>query len=137
MTAHKCKNSVFCVSFLLCFLAGTICGVFCFSCASSSLICWQWHIDLNACSAPAIGLLCSFFRPLLVAAVFGISPLGRKYVWLLIGMRGLLCSYLCCAVIDLHNTFSLVILREFLLLPVFYWLCFWAYFRWDFSHHVH
>ena len=137
MIAHKCKKSVFCVLFLLSFFIGTICGVFCFRCVSAQMSTLsQYTSFISSNAAFYVNLLRASLRPLIIVALIGICPAGAKCVWALIIARGFLVTYLCCTVGCCFGDLLVIYVKELLFLPLFYWLCFWAYTRWDISRHL-
>ena len=138
MLVNKCKNSVFCVFFCLCFLVCTICGVFCFRCS------WVFARGLDTCAvwristvdASMLITVLTWLRPLLIAYALSLHPAGHRFVFFLIVVRGFLLAYLYSSVCFARNDLLLLTAKEIVILPLFYWLCQWAYFRWDVSCHV-
>ena len=122
MAAIKCRNSVFCVQFLFFFLLGTICGIWLYHCGSA----WMAGYCVLLGQAPvrdgwSLGL--AWLRPLVIAWLASIHPLGDRVVPVLIVVRGLLTAYSTCACLRAGLPTEPVLLRGLVLLPLFYWLC--------------
>lgn len=130
---YKCKKSVFCICFLIFFFLGTISGVFMFCCLLRSteghLFC---ALDFpGVVSEGVVSVLFSVLRPLSLVALFAFHPRGYAAVFPMIVIRGFLISYCFSAVWFSETAFWPFILKELVVLPLFYCLCRWVYFRWD------
>ena len=127
VSAHKCKKSVFCVFFLICFFIGTICGVFCSRCISVSLSgVERFSLDFSSLKVAVFTVL----RPLALVAVLGCLSNRKRYVCICIVLRGFLTAYLFSAVRASEHVWEFAV-KELLVLLLFYWLCSWSYFRQD------
>lgn len=131
MYDHKCKKSVFCTLFLASFFLGTICGVFCFRCLSASL-CGFGQLRLGESLLESMSPYSAVFaalRPFAMIAVLLLIPNGFRYVFAFVVLRGFLSAYLFCSVLDNCGEIFLFLIRTFLLLLLYYWLCEFVYFR--------
>lgn len=125
----KCKNSVFCVLFFVLFLFGTICGILLLNLFSQSQPGWLvsycrligW-ID----SDRAFGTVFIWLVPILAVWLTGMLPFSGRMILALILFRGILAGYAAAAFwLAGMEPWSLVV-REGILLPVFYALCYVA-----------
>ena len=131
MSSYKCKNSVFCVIFLACFLAGTICGIFCFRCVLGSISGFD-HLRIGGIvlgNRMQTGAVFAAVRPLAVMAILAFVPCKRRYICILVALRGFLVAYFFCLFLRTSDDLFPVIFSEFLFLLLFYWLCNFVYFR--------
>ena len=131
MGSYKCKNSVFCAIFLACFLVGTICGVFCFRCVLGSLSEFD-HLRIGGIvfgNRMQMEAVFATVRPLGVMAVLAFVPCKRRYICILIVLRGFLMAYFFCLFLRTSADLFPVIFGEFLFLLLFFWLCNFVYFR--------
>ena len=71
--------------------------------------------------------LLAWLRPLVMAWLASIHPLGGRVLPVLILLRGLLTAYSTCACLRAGLPPEPVLLRGLVLLPLFYWLCRRAY----------
>lgn len=134
MLQYKCKKSVFCILFLICFFIGTICGVILFHCLLGAHSGWitAYCDALGSLERP--GLLTSLFfwcRPLALALLLGLSPAGSRLIPVLILARGCFSAYLTSFYYAAGLSPLSAVLRWLALLPVFYLLCRWAYYAPD------
>ena len=126
MTNDKCKNSVFCILFLVFFSLGTICGSLLISILMRSDLRWLQNYcqALRLSSVHDISTWCLFFaRPLLIAYTLSCVSFGDRLVLPYIAIRGCFCSYLFAALYISDCPFTVVLLRELILMPLFYMLC--------------
>lgn len=133
---YKCKKSVFCILFLIYFFLGTICGVILFHCLLGTHSPWipAYCEALGNLEHPGVVTLLFFWcRPLALAVLLGLSPLGSRLVPLLILARGCLSAYLTSFYYASGLSPLSAVLRWLILLPVFYMLCRWAYYASDVS----
>ena len=130
MLRCECKKSVFGILFLLCFLLGTICGVFLFGCLTTVRGAWIQQYTELLCQEGNGGLLSvclSWCRPLLLAALAGFLRWGDRVVLFLAVLRGILMAYTAAALWTSGLTLLPFLVRGILLLPLFYAVCSWAY----------
>ena len=126
MVFSKCRNSVFCVFLLLCFLAGTICGVLCFRIFLSSDPAWLSGYITQVFRADLFGFLGFFFsrlRPFLVLSLLCTFPYRNKLILTSVFFRGCMGSYLfsalfCAGCPVIHHALSI-----FVALSGYLWLC--------------
>ena len=123
MPLSKCRNSVFCVKFLVFFLLGTICGIWLYRCLAELETLWLEPYCSLLGTASVFSACLAALRPLILAGLACIHPWGCRVVPLLIGVRGLLTVYSACAVLRAGLPPGGVILRGLVILPAFYWLC--------------
>ena len=123
MRSPKCRNSVFCVQFLIFFLLGTICGIWFYRCLAELETVWLEPYCSLLTGASGWSALFSAVRPLIAAWLVWFCPEGYRILPLLIGMRGCLTAYTACAVLRAGLPSGPVILRGLVILPLFYWLC--------------
>lgn len=126
MLSVKCRKSVFCVQFLAFFLLGTICGIWLYRCLAGCEYGWlNSYCALLGQGARRDGwtLLLTWGRPLVLAWLASIHPVGFRALPVLIWGRGLLTAYSACACLRAGLSPGTVILRGLVLLPLFYWLC--------------
>lgn len=130
MRSDKCKKSVFCALFFLCFIVGTICGVFAFRCFCPVIV--TRNVDLMTpifFGTSLIGEIFSLLRPLIFVLVLLWLRASCRVMWFLIFCRGFLISYYFSAVVycGLEIATIALILKSAALL-VFYLLCWQHYF---------
>lgn len=131
MLQLKCKKSVFCVLFLFCFFLGTICGMLLFHGLLGVHDAWitAYCRTLAQLERPnALTFLFFCGRPLLLAFVLGLCPKGWRLVPLLVLARGCLMAYIMSFYAASALPPTSLVLRWLVLLPVFYYMCRWAYF---------
>ena len=134
MLRYKCKKSVFCILFLICFFLGTICGMILFHCLLGAHSGWisAYCTALDQLERPGLWKLLFFWcRPLILAFVLGLSPAGSRFIPILIFLRGCMSSYLTSFCYASGVSPLSAVLRWLVLLPVFYALCRWAYYASD------
>lgn len=138
MSLYKCKNSVFCVSFLICFTLGTICGVFAFRCFLSCASDWNTLVleGFHISNMRFWALIGAWFRTLAVVALFALLPTGYRAILPLVVVKAFLIAYLFSALQFYRVYAPFVVFKELSALPMFYWICKWVYFRWDVSYCV-
>jgi len=132
LLAGKCKNSVFCVFLFISFFLGTISGVFCFQCLLNEVRTWirvyceevSLGANLNIRSA-----VFAFVRPFVFMGVFIIHPVGYKIVFPAAALRGFLTSYYISALWIGDCDLCLIILRELVVLPLYFLMAYFVYFR--------
>lgn len=130
MPVTKCKKSLFCVRFLFFFFLGTICGVLLFRCLAAAEGDWILRYSQALFRAEQSGLWSALFsaiRPVLLAALMGIVPWGRRFLPVLIVGRGMLMAYAAAACFVCGVQPGWLILRGLALLPVFYTVCRWTF----------
>ena len=125
----KCRNSVFCVRFLVFFLFGTICGIWFYRCLAELETGWLEPYASGLETACGRSLLLAVFRPLILGFLCCLHPFGWAAVPLLIGARGFLTAYSACAVLRVGLPAGPVILRGLVILPFFYRLCCRAWYK--------
>lgn len=129
---YKCKKSAFCILFLLFFGFGTICGIVLFQCLVNHHSTWITVYCKTLVSTgrpPFFTLLFFACRPLLVAALLGCASGGYRAIPFLIAVRGFLTAYFMSAYFVSALSPIGLVLRDALLLPFFYVLCYRAYDR--------
>ena len=130
MSQHKCKNTVFSISFFFFFILGTICGTLLFRLISRSGSDWitAYCLALADSDLPSlVSLLFLLLRPILLVLVAGILPGGYRLLPALIFFRGCLMAYSASACFVTGISPAFVIVRGFVLLPLFYFFCRWVY----------
>lgn len=127
MLFYKCNRSTFCILFLACFGFGVVLGVLLFQCLANSRGIWidTYCKTLISTAKPSIFFIC---RPLMIVTLLILLPCGYRLVPLLIIARGFFISYSMSALVVSAVAPTHLIFRSALLLPVFYFLCYWAYF---------
>jgi len=125
---YKCKNSVFCVLFFLCYCFGTISGVFVFRVLPCERFCVTSDAVTNIFSA---SFLVSCVRPLVVMAIFAFIPVGYRAVFPMVFIRAFLFAFVISAVWNCGGVLWPFLLRCVMILPLYYVLSRWVYFRWD------
>jgi len=126
MTNAKCKKSVFCILFLFFFVIGTICGSVLFSVILHSNYGWlcDYCASLDYVTAKDLSSLLLFYaRPLLFVFLFGVLFPGSKWILFFVAIRGCLCSYLFAAMYYSGCFMTGILMRQFVLLPAFYFIC--------------
>ena len=121
-----CKNSVFCILFLVFFFFGTICGVFLFS----------YYIDKNASLLSIymrelsehdaqfyISLLISMLRPFLLVYLLWLLPFHHMFVFVPVFCRGLLFSFYLSAQIATAGSIISCLFLNLFALPLFFCFC--------------
>lgn len=132
MHFYKCKNSVFCICFLIFFFLGTICGVLCFRCQMIRNGPWilAFSKELSSSVSPLfVKNAVILFRSLLLLLAMALLPWGYRLVFPLIALRGFLMSYYFSALWIGECNVLFMVLLETLLMPAYYMMCSWAYFR--------
>ncbi len=130
MPQFKCKNAVFAIWFFLFFLLGTICGALLFRLISRSSGSWikAYCLALSDGGLPSLAsMLFLLLRPILLVLVAGILPGGYRILPVIIFFRGCLMAYAASACFVSGISPAFVIVRGFVLLPLFYFLCRWVY----------
>ena len=119
----NCRNSVFCVKFLLYFLIGTICGIWFYRCMIAQETDWlkSYCVGLEG-NLPRFSVV-AMLRPLVFAYLISLHSAGAYFLPALVFLRGFLTAYTTCAVLRLDFAVGLVLTRCVLILPVFYLLC--------------
>ena len=134
MDENKCRNSVFCIQFLVYFLAGTICGVLLFRWLSNSN--GRWILQYGA------AFLCpehmrfdswmfSVCRPVLLAFLTSIVPQMSRLLPVLVVFRGVLMAYCACVFLSIGALPLLICLRGAVVLILFYAASCWSWYRWS------
>ena len=121
-----CRNSVFCALFFSFFLIGTICGIFLLRCMLQSDRLWLMtycSVLSRVSSAGIFPELGFHLTPMLLAAVIYFLPYKDRLFPVLFFFKGCLLSYSFGAFSTLGVPFWDIVLRNVLLLPVFYRLC--------------
>ena len=132
-----CKNSVFCAIFLVLFFLGTICGIFLLRCVlvANSDFLSDYCLSLRAVKMRSPWLLLWFhLLPFLSAFAVSFLPNKDKFLFVLIFLRGCVSAYAISACYALGLSLANILVRDFLLLPVFYWFCrkLWSvHFHWN------
>lgn len=122
----KCKNSVFCVLFLLLIAIGTICGIALFRVAFLTRTRWTLQyctLIVQAVSNGMIPTVISGVRPVLVAWLVGYLPVKNHVIFWLIGLRGFLAAFSISAFWTVQTEPWILTLRGLLTLPLFYYFC--------------
>ena len=130
MSKRKCKNSVFCICFLIFLLCGTISGVFCFRCIWGANNTWLSSYSRSlALSAGTldIGTCLCLMRPYLVLVLTSFLPRSSSFMFAVVFLRGFLTSYYCSALWCGGCDAALIVLRCAVLLPAFCLLGSWLY----------
>lgn len=125
----KCKNSVFCVRFLIFFLIGTICGIWLFRCLAPGHAAWLSNYCFmleHATFSSFTSATLPWFRPLALVVIIHYSSLTKYLLPVLIVFRGMLTTYSFCAIRLSGSSPGVFLFRGVLLLPLFYLLCFYA-----------
>lgn len=125
----KCKNSVFAVLFLVCFLLGSLCGVLLLRmglCQNA-----QWIIFYCRAMDPLTGIRLLEMSllwacPMLLVVLIGFMSWQRLLPWL-IAVRGLVLSYTMAAYWSAGLSLWAPARRNVVLLPLFYALCCWVW----------
>lgn len=123
---EKCKNSVFCVFFILCFFFGTICGVLLynlFAAGNSGFVILGLSNGIKSYSGPSMSSFISSFTVLFSVYLISFFSFATKLRWIFIAWRGCSVSYLFCML--LHSGYSVLffLFREFIFLSSFYIVC--------------
>ena len=131
MLLSRCKKSVFCILFLLCYFLGTICGVLLFRFLAGSNDSWvRRYSTVLFCETPnGWYVLFSFSRPLVFAAAAGMLSCGNRLIFWLIMLRGALAAYAAAAVWAAGCSLMPPLMRGIILMPLFFAVCRWAYDR--------
>lgn len=126
MSLYKCKNSVFCVSFLVCFLVGTICGALFFRIMFQQNRTWahMYCAELyGSRDADLFSLFLCCLRPLASAVVLGSFSFGRRFTAVLIAFRGLSVSYFLCFAFCAQCRVFPILASELMVLTAFFCVC--------------
>ena len=131
MLLSRCKKSVFCILFLLCYFLGTICGVLLFRFLAGANDGWVRRYSAALfCETPdGWNVLFSFCRPLLLAAAAGMLSCGNRLIVWLIVLRGALTAYAAAAAWAAGCSLTPLLMRGIILMPLFFAVCRWAYYR--------
>lgn len=126
MSLYKCKISVFCGFLLLCFSAGTICGVLCFRVLFRS--CGNWiagyYIGFAHSGAPAfLHLFFSRLRPFLIISLVSVWSARNRLIPVLVFLRGSAVSYLLSAAFCAGCPVFTVAFSYLVSLSAYLWLC--------------
>lgn len=126
MRLYKCKISVFCGFLLLCFSAGTICGVLCFRVLFRS--CGDWiagyYIGLfDLCNPTFLHLFFSRLRPFLIITLVSVWSVRNRFIPVLIFLRGAAVSYLVSAAFCAGCPVLAVAAGYLISLSAYLWLC--------------
>lgn len=118
----KCKKSVFCVLFLICFFTGTICGVLLFNFVYSTHAEWSasYFDSLLLTSDAAAGAFFTSLAPLVFVYFLSLLPAGKRLLPVCVVWRGCCASYLYCFAYSAGSRVSGFLFRELLLLACFY-----------------
>lgn len=127
MAHRKCRNSVFCIFFLVLFLAGTICGVLLFRLAADRSANWLLAYGRKLQRDGLYLAWGPWVRPLLAAGVLGLVPWGRRVLPWLILLRGLLTAYGVCVAYGCGLSLAPAALRGLILGPAYFLVCLWSY----------
>lgn len=133
MDNNKCRNSVFCTLFLVCFLVGTICGILLFRWLSNDKGAWVLRYGASLLTSERIhfaSLLLSIFRPALLAFLAGVVSFGYRAVPVLVFVRGALMAYCGCVFLSTGNIPLMFFLRGAGTLVLFYSASCWSWCRW-------
>ena len=131
MFLHKCKNSVFCVFFLLCFFVGTICGTLIFRIIFNLHGAWvgAYYADLYRDGENSFFcLFASCLRPLVSALLLGSLSYRKRLIPALIALRGCGISYFLCFAICAQCRILPVLVTEITVLAAFFCVCHFLYF---------
>ena len=126
MRLYKCKNSVFCVFFLLCFFVGTICGALLFRIFVRLHRVWIEVYCAELFSnekASYLQLLLSGVRPILLIPIISCFTFGKRIIPFLIMLRGCGVAYLLSAAFCAQCGMFPLILWQFFLLVSFFCVC--------------
>ena len=118
-----CKNSVFCILFLLFFSLGTICGVLLLHCVLRSDSQWVRAYCTALASQGGRGAFLNLWfllLPFLAAFAIMLLPGGDKLLPVLFFLRGCVCTYSIGACLALQIPLTGILLRNLFLLPAFY-----------------
>ena len=123
MDRLKCKKSVFCGYFLVCFLLGTICGVFLFRVLDLSGADWIGlygaELVADSVSVGAALRFLFFLRPVFLALCLIMIPYGFRALPVLIVGRACVIAYSIAFLFAGNMPVSAVAVRNAFLLPVF------------------
>jgi hypothetical protein len=125
LQTKKCKKSVFCAVFLICFLIGTICGVLLYETVSSAHPEWSRSYFLCIYEADhtfSAGSLYAVLAPMILLWVVSLLSFGDRLANLLVVWRGCCASYLFCFAYTSGVSVLGMIFRELLLLAAFYFI---------------
>ena len=123
---YKCKNSVFCVFFLICFFIGTICGAFIFRVLYRLHSAWIVSYSTDLLMGRSVGffsLLLCFLRPSVLVLVSGSLSFGRRLIPLLVIFRGCCVSYFLCTAFCAGCHISSILMTELMGLMIFFCVC--------------
>lgn len=126
MTALFCKKSVFSILFLFFFIGGTICGVLLLRAVFFLRPDWLSQYCTALITTEPAGVLRHLLflvYPLLCVIAVGLTPLRRHIIPVLIALRGCLLAYSCSAFYVCGISWFAFLMRQLLLLPLFYLLC--------------
>jgi len=125
----KCRISVFCILYLVLFLLGTICGVLLFRLLCSRQDGWilAYSRVLSEETLPGSRLF-SWLRPLIVVVLLGLVPWGKRFIPVLIVLRGLLMAYFVSALFACGQPMGPAVLRGATMLPLFFAVSFWSFY---------
>lgn len=121
-----CKKSVFCILFLLFFALGTICGVLFLRCLLTEDVTWlrSYCAELDHSNRSGVLLTLWFLLlPFLGAFAVGLTPFKDKLFPALFFLRGCFCVYAVGAFYTLGIPLTGILLRNLVLLPIFYAVC--------------
>lgn len=127
---NKCKNSVFCIYFLIFFLLGTICGIFVF--ASLLRNCENGiFLYCNKIFRSEVELLRVFLfwlKSILLLLLAAMSSVTHRAVLLLVACRGFLCSFSTAAALCADVSIFEVLFVNLILLSLYFFLASKVYF---------
>lgn len=126
MGLYKCKISVFCGFLLLCFSAGTICGVLCFRILFRS--CGYWVAGYYARFSQSglsafLQLFFSRLRPFLIVTLVSVWSARSRFILVLAFLRGSSISYLLCTAFCAGCPVFAAAFSYLIFLSAYLWLC--------------
>ena len=131
MNLYKCKNSVFCAFLLLCFFAGTICGVLGFRMLLASQNAWTSDYIINCMDGGMSCYVPMFFsrlRPFLILTLVSVFSFRNRIIPLLVLFRGVSVSYLFSAAFCAGCPVLLTAAGFLVFLSAYFWLSCRLYF---------
>lgn len=121
-----CKNSVFCILFLVFFFLGTICGIFIFYYYIDENASWlsMYMSELSECDFRfCICSLISIVRPFLLVYLVWLTPVHRVFIFVPVFCRGMLFSFCLSAQIATTGSLTSCLLLNLIVLPLFFSFC--------------
>ena len=126
MNFYKCKNSVFCGYLLICFSAGTICGVLCFRVLLRSSRDWitSYYTGVAlSCFTDLFPLFVSRLRPFLILIFLSAISFRKRFIPFFVFIRGCTVSYLLSSIFCAGCSVFSSACGFLISLSAFFWLC--------------